>query len=128
MLLSGCAMFYGSESQRNNNRQRLGLLHVGLTKEDVIQKMGAEGSKWCHDSFFGWCYRSETFGNPYRTAGFEVQGKHYLILYYYTDVKKLDDVLTDDELTPLIFEGDKLIGWGQDLLEGTLKKYEIRLR
>ncbi len=54
-------------------------------------------------------------------------GKSYEILYYYTDVKRWDDAITDDELTPVILENGKLMGWGQALLDGAVNKHEIRL-
>lgn len=49
-------------------------------------------------------YRSETLTGK--------DGKSYEVLYYYTHLKQRDDRITDDELTPLVFQGGKLIGRG----------------
>jgi hypothetical protein len=43
-------------------------------------------------------------------------GKTYEIVYYYTDTKKTHGTIADDELTPLVFEAGKLIGWGWSFL------------
>ena len=45
-----------------------------------------------------------------------------------TDVKRVDGAITDDELTPLVFDDGKLIGWGSSFLEVNIQKYEIRIR
>ena len=128
ILLSSCANFMGTEKQRTHNRQQLSSLHLGMPKEEVIRTMGREEGSWCHASLFLVCIRSETIGNPYRTAGFEGQSKRYEVLYYHTDSKTGGKVMAEDELTPILIENDKLIGWGRDFLEGTLNKYEIRFR
>ena len=128
LLAAGSANFMGAENQRTHNRQQLSLLHAGMAKEEVTRVMGNKEGSWCHASIFLVCIRSETLSNPYRTAGFEAQGRQYEVLYYYTDEKVAEKAIVDDELTPVLLENDKLVGWGRDLIEGTLKKYEIRMR
>lgn len=127
-LVAGCANFMGAENQRTLNRQQLAFLRVGMGKEEVARVMGTTEGAWCHASLFLVCIRRETLSNPYRTAGFEAQGKQYEVLYYYTDVKRWDNVISEDELTPVLLESNRLVGWGRELLEGTLNKYEIRVR
>ena len=39
------------------------------------------------------------------------------VQYLYTYMKQRDDQITDDELTPLVFNDGKLIGWGSDALK-----------
>ncbi len=43
-------------------------------------------------------------------------------------MKRDDGVITDDELTPVVFDDGKLIGWGSDFLQVKIQKYEIRIR
>ncbi len=45
-------------------------------------------------------------------------------------MKRDDGAITDDELTPLVFDDGKLIGggWGSGFLEVNVQKYEIRIR
>lgn len=72
--------------------------------------------------------KTKTYNNPYRSE-FLVGSKETLeILYYYTDLKRRDGAVTDDELTPLVFKDGKLMGWGHSLLDESIKKYEIRFR
>ena len=39
------------------------------------------------------------------------------LLYYHTDLKTHDGAVTDDELTPVVLLGGKVIGWGWILLQ-----------
>lgn len=43
-------------------------------------------------------------------------------------MKRDDGAITDDELTPLVFDDGKLMGWGSGFLEVDIQKYEIRIR
>lgn len=130
LFLMGCtALFYTPQDLMSNNRTHLSSLHVGMTKDEATTIMGTEGKSNCLalGPLFT-CMSSELINNPYRTTGFKMDDKAYDVLYYWTDVKKRDDAITDDELTPLIFENGKLIGWGRELVDSTLKKYELRVR
>ncbi len=66
--------------------------------------------------------------NPYKTEFYKSQGRNIETIYYYTEKKKADDCVTDDELTPLVFVDGKLDGWGWSYWQDLVKKYEIRLR
>jgi hypothetical protein len=50
-------------------------------------------------------------------------GAVYDVIFYYTDVKKRDDRITDDELTPLVFRGHELAGIGYGFLAKLAPKY-----
>jgi len=59
--------------------------------------------------------------NPYRSeTRIMVEGhqtKIVLIQWYYTDMEKNDGRITEDELTPVVFDDSgKIIGWGRDFL------------
>jgi len=69
-----------------------------------------------------------TISNPYRSEILQGKEKTFEIVYYVTDVKRDDGAITDDELTPLVFDDGKLIGWGSGFLEVNIQKYEIRIR
>ena len=70
----------------------------------------------------------DLLGQPYRTETLQGKDKVLLTYFYWTDVKHADDAITDDELTPTVFDNDKLIGWGWSFLEDDKNKYEIRVR
>jgi len=54
--------------------------------------------------------------SPYRVETLKDGEKSYEVLYYFTHIQKADGMIADDELTPLIFEEERLIGKGWDFL------------
>ena len=52
--------------------------------------------------------------NPYREKTFKTGDKIYTVAYYFTSIKKQDGRITEDELTPLVFENNRLIGHGRE--------------
>ena len=50
--------------------------------------------------------------NPQRVEMIAPGTKTYEAVYYFTHIVKADGSITDDELTPLIFEGGRLAGKG----------------
>jgi hypothetical protein len=81
----------------------------------------------------GICLEFEIIENPHRRSDLHVDGKRVEVLYYYTndeerdlryyyqELKKQETELRDDQLTPVLLEDGKLIGWGQDLVDSKLK-------
>ena len=51
-----------------------------------------------------------TLKNPVRVEYMESAGKKYEVEYYFTQVKQADGNITDDELTPLVFDNGTLAG------------------
>jgi len=127
MLIGGCGT--GLEQLRLENQQNLVKLSIGMTKQEV---MGTMGYKTASDDYLGRVYYTPksvlSASNPYRTEILQGKEKTFEVLYYYTDVKKDDGAITDDELTPLVFDNGKLIGWGWSFLDQNIQKYEIRFR
>ena len=90
-----------------------------MTKEQALVIMGTQ------------TYETElgSINNPYRTETTHTKdGDPVLLVFYYTDVKARDNAITDDELTPLVFEDDKLVGWGWSYLDNNTQKYEYKVR
>jgi len=111
----------------------LSQLEIGMDKEKVLKTMGREEKgivTWIPILFpLIWVpFPSYHINNPYKTEFLTVNDKQYDVIYYYTDVRKADGAITDDELTPLIFEDGKLIGWGWSFLKVKIPTYEIRIR
>lgn len=123
MALSGCVTV---DSIRATNRENLLKLSAGMTKQEVLSIMGI---KKITASKYSWSNPEYTITNPYRSETLQGKDKVFEVLYYYTDVKKIPSyAITDDELTPLVFDDGKLIGWGWIFLNEDVKKYEIRIR
>lgn len=126
LLVGGCLSL---EQLRTENQQNLMKLTVGMTREEVMKIMGTS-TVTARDSFLDIQYGRVTPAatNPYRSETLQGKEKVFAVLYYYTDIKKDDRAITDDELTPMVFDDDKLIGWGWSFLNANVQKYEIRLR
>ncbi len=129
LLVSGCATVNNLDNLRAENRQKTLLLKIGLTKNEVTALMGtksATDSEWV--GILNGGTMTHTVNNPYRSETLQGKDKVLEVLYYYTDVKRQDNAITDDELTPVVFDNGKVIGWGWGFLEDNKNKYEIRVR
>lgn len=129
ILLSGCANMSFDEF-RMQNRQNLMRLSVGMTRQQTLDVMGTGEYKL---GYSRGGYFEATLNNPYKSETLQGKDKTFEVLYYYTDKKRTnlpgqEFLITDDELTPLVFDEGKLIGWGWGFLEQNVQKYEIRLR
>jgi len=135
LTLAGCATLSreNTETFRKTNQAHLKMLQPGMTKDVVFGTMGTNAVSRCVHATGGICLEFETIDNPYRRSDLKVDGKRYEVLYYYTDdeehdlryyyqeLKKHEPELRDDQLTPLLLENGKLVGWGQDLVDTKLK-------
>jgi hypothetical protein len=80
-----------------------------------------------------WCRKNEyekgqIISNPYsRDLKLDTGGVSIEILWYYTDIKSKDGGIRKDELTPLIFENNKLIGMGWGYYEDYAKRKELNI-
>lgn len=93
-----------------------------MSKDDVLGIMGTKTVRAYQKG------KAIEITNPYRNEILRGKDKILEVVYYVTDVKKDDGAITDDELTPLVFEDGKLTGWGWSFLDDAVKKYEIRIR
>ncbi|MBU1299143.1 MAG: DUF3192 domain-containing protein [Bacteroidetes bacterium] len=117
VILMGCASF---DAITAKNRVQLNQLKIGMTKSEVLSIMGTETINTGGEP--------ELVTNPYKIETFRGQsGKTYETLFYYTDVKQRDGVISDDELTPIVFEDGNLIGWGNSFFSD-IKRIEVRIR
>ena len=57
-------------------------------------------------------FKEITLDSPYRAEELIYKKKSYVVLYYFTSVNSLDGLIGEDELTPLVFLEEKLIGKG----------------
>ena len=125
----GCAYTTMSKATAPN-RKNLLKLSIGISKEEAINIMGIETFVTGRQGVIRGVddLPPVTINNPYRSEILQGKSKTLEVVYYVTDVKKDDNAITDDELTPLVFDNGKLIGWGWAFLEENIKKYEIRVR
>lgn len=134
-LMSGCATATITlQDVTSVNRQNLLRLSMGMTKNEVLNTMGTETktAKVALYQYGNWAetpVESMKINNPYRNEILRGKDdKTFEVLYYVTDVRKSDTNTSEDELTPLVFDNGKLIGWGWSFLNDNVQKYELRVR
>jgi len=66
-------------------------------------------------------YQPVTAPNPYRSQQITKGKAVYQVDYYLTHIHKADGMVSGDELTPLVFESNKLVGKGWDFLNSKTK-------
>ena len=104
---------------RTENRSNLNKISLGMSKSDVLKIMGTE------------TVNTSTYGpinNPYRSEIVSESGKNYEVIFYFTDLKKSDSMITDDELSPIVFFDGKVVGYGWLYLKDNIKRYQIDVR
>ncbi len=117
VLTAGCTS--SLDRVRTANRRNLMKLSVGMTKEQVMATMGHKSG--------GGRFGEPTVDSPYKSEILPGKDKTFEVLYYYTDIESNvytanPATIPANELTPLIFDKGKLIGWGADFLEDIKKK------
>lgn len=117
VLVAGCTS--SLDRVRTANRRNLLKLSVGMTKEQALAIMGNKSG--------GGRFGEPTVNSPYKSEILQGKEKTFEVLYYYTDIKSViytanPPTITDDELTPLVFDNGKLIGWGASFLDSNINK------
>jgi hypothetical protein len=127
MLVSGCATTISQMTAPN--RENLLKLSLGMTKNEAISIMGTKKQIVHPNPGPAYIFMpGAVINNPYRSEILQGKDKTFEVIYYATDDKNNDGAISDDELTPLVFDNGKLIGWGQSFLQDNVQKYEIRMR
>ena len=117
VLVAGCTS--SLDRVRTANRRNLLKLSVGMTKEQALAIMGNKSG--------GGRFGEPKVNSPYKSEILQEKEKTFEVLYYYTDIKSSiytanPATITDDELTPLVFDNGKLIGWGASFLDSNINK------
>jgi hypothetical protein len=115
LLAGGCARL---SRLRYENNKNISKLSIGMSKDEAIAIMGNKTA--------GGRLGEPKVGNPYKSAILQGENKTLEVLYYYTELKQAFyfrpvSRISDDELTPLVFDDGKLIGWGREFLEQNMK-------
>lgn len=114
---------------RATNASNLRKLQIGMSKGKVLEIMGTGTEKVKEEVYYqGFLagYREVEVQNPYRTEIKKIGNRTYEVLYYYANVFGMrmgywdasyrERKVTDNVLTPLVFEGNTLIGWGWEFV------------
>lgn len=109
---------------RETNKHNIARIAPGMTRMEVEAVMGdARAGGKLPEVVFGRLQYLEA-KNPMREERVSgADGAAYRVLFYYTDVRELDDKITDDELTPVVFRDGKVAGVGYGFLGARVPKY-----
>jgi len=115
LLLCGCSTMQVSRLTEVN-RKNLARLSLDMDKDRALAVMGKSHSIYHCDRGVSKQANDVIVDNPYRTEKMQLSGRTLEIIYYVTDFKNDNCMIDNEELTPLVFENSKLIGWGNIFL------------
>ncbi len=103
----------------DQNLTHINHVYVGMTRKEVETVMGESLT-------IGYvknanAFEPTTINSPYRREKIKKNGKMYEVLYYFTDIRKSDEYISENELMPVVLEGNIVIGKGHHFLN-TLKR------
>ena len=122
LLVLFCGSVVAGDS-REDVKDKLVKLSLGMSKEQVFDVMGTEVFS---DEFFVSNSAKLIIDSPDQSENAQNEDKIFEVIYYVTDIKDDDGLISSDELTPIVFNKNKLIGWGNVFLQNNIQKYELR--
>ena len=109
VLVAGCNSMTTDQS-KTAAREDLEELSIGMSKQKAME--------WI---------RAQSF-RIFRIEILKDKDKTFEVVSYVAGIKGAEGVITKDDITPLIFEEDKLIGWGWSSMPAYSEKYQITQR
>jgi hypothetical protein len=99
-----------------DNQRAISELRLGMPADQVRSVMGNESVR----------YKKIHFQDPWRSESFSLlDGTSVLVLYYVTQPTRRYAGASDAELTPVVLEGGKLVGWGWAFLRQNNERYRV---
>lgn len=108
----GCMSAVQELMIQNNAKMRT--LQAGMSEDQVIEIMGPSPDP--------------NTPNPYRSEMYQAEGATVKVLFFYTNLQAGDNIVDDEELTPVVFKNGHLDGWGWSYWQTTAERYDIRIR
>ena len=109
-LCCGCSQL---PEARLQDTGRINTLRVGMEKKFALRILGTE-LMTVRDPEGN---IRQIVPNPYETRYLAVAGKDYEIVLYFTNPRRRSGPIAKDEITPFVFESDRLIGWGWEFAD-----------
>ena len=91
-------------------------VYLGMSEKDVSRIMGDEMVVGYQKNSRTGVLETINMGTVYKTETLKAGEKAYFIKYYFTSSNKADGIISEDELTPLVFEDSRLVGTSWDFL------------
>lgn len=117
-LLGGCSTTTVSSLVAHNNMNMMHL-YRGMSKARALSVMKPGVRTCCCEKSSRGCSKV-TVSNPSHTEIVEVSGKTFEVVYYLAGLKGADCSIGEDDMVPLVFESNKLIGWGKKFLDSLM--------
>ncbi len=132
ILLNACAMQQGYNPVASATKQtfllnepELAQVKLGMTQPQVHSLMGESiiigySSQMTNEDNTikdASHFKPLLIKNPYKVESLNSKQNDYIVEYYVSIIKQPDGVVTDDELTPLIFQKGTLVGKGWEYLK-----------
>lgn len=92
------------------NARKIGNIYPGMTRAQVEETLGDSVRIGYRDIRDSGAHQEILMKNPYRAETLRGLGEAYEVLFYVTDIKNPDGAITDDELTPVVFDNGVLAG------------------
>ena len=92
------------------NARKIGNIYLGMTRAQVEETLGDSVRVGYRDIRDSGARQEILMKNPYRAETLRGLGEAYEVLFYVTDIKNPDGAITDDELTPVVFNDGLLAG------------------
>jgi hypothetical protein len=119
VALVGCGGYYAGKYREAIGVNRAGIqsLQLGMTESEVRSIMREDVVVR---------YKGIQFVNPLRSEAFYLaDGTAVEILLYQTELQRRYPAVEDSELTPVVFEDDRLVGWGWSYLRRNTDRYRV---
>ncbi len=106
-----------SQPSKDSRLTRINSVRVGMTSKEVAATIGEKTTiGYERPDITSSAYHPVAVNNPYHKELLRAADKTYDVFYYFTHIQRADGIISSDELTPLVFEKDILIGKGWDFL------------
>jgi hypothetical protein len=92
-----------------------------LPRSNALAIMGSSPVTLDYTDITGKLKKQITIANPYRTEILQISDRKLEVAYYVIDIKE-DGTVNEDDLMPIVFENDKIIGWGKEFLQSMKKQ------
>ena len=117
LLISGCETINSDEyllasssinevGTQSKAMTRIDLVKNGMTYEEVMSLMEGEVRLGAMEA-----------KNPFRIEMLTKNNIEYLVIFFVTQINILDDPITDDELTPVVFKESRVVGKSWEFLK-----------
>lgn len=98
---------------------------VGMTKEEVLTALGSRVVVG-YEKMDSDASEPVAVENPYRARTLTGGQVTFDVEYYFTHIQRPDDVIAENELTPLVYENGKLSGTGWQYLQDLIERYNLK--